>query len=35
VIDVFLVLAYTLITVVWVESVQKAAQRASRHQAMP
>jgi hypothetical protein len=35
VIDVFLVLAYTLITVLWVESVQKAAQRASRHQAMP
>jgi hypothetical protein len=34
-IDVFLVLAYTLITVLWVESVQKAARRASPHQAMP
>jgi hypothetical protein len=35
VVDVFLVLTYTLITVVWVESVQKAARRASPHQAMP
>ncbi len=35
VVDVFLVLAYTLITVLWVESVERAAHRASPHQAMP
>ncbi len=33
--DVFLVLAYTLVTVVWVESVERSAHRASPHQAMP
>jgi hypothetical protein len=35
VVDVFLVLAYTLVTVLWVESVQREARRASPHQAMP
>jgi hypothetical protein len=34
-IDVFLVLMYTLITVLWVESVQQEAGRASPHQAIP
>ena len=33
--DVALVLAYTLVTVLWVESVQKAARASARHQAMP
>lgn len=33
--DVFLVLTYTLVTVLWVESAQKEAHRASTHQAMP
>ena len=35
IVDVFLVLTYTLVTVLWVESVQKAARRASAHQAIP
>jgi hypothetical protein len=35
VVDIFLVLAYTLITVLWVESVQKAAHRSTPHQAIP
>ncbi len=35
VVDVFLVLIYTLITVLWVESVERAAQGASAHHAMP
>jgi hypothetical protein len=35
VVDVFLVLAYTLVTVLWVESIQKAARSAPRHQAIP
>jgi hypothetical protein len=33
--DVSLVLAYTLVTVLWVESIQQAARPASRHQAIP
>lgn len=33
--DVFLLLAYALVTVVWVESVEKAARPAAVHQAMP
>jgi hypothetical protein len=35
VVDVFLVLAYTLITVLWIESAERSAHRASPHQAMP
>jgi hypothetical protein len=35
VIDVFLVLAYTLVTVRWVESIQRAARSGSRHPAIP
>jgi hypothetical protein len=35
VVDVFLVLTYTLVTVLWVESAERSAHRASPHQAMP
>lgn len=35
VVDVFLVLAYTLVTVLWVESVEKSARRPRPHQAIP
>ncbi len=35
VVDVFLVLTYTLVTVLWVEVVERSAHRASPHHAMP
>jgi hypothetical protein len=35
VVDVFFVLTYTLITVLWVESAERSAHRVSPHQAMP
>jgi hypothetical protein len=34
-VDVSLVLAYTLVTVLWVETIQQAARSASHHQAIP
>jgi predicted outer membrane lipoprotein len=33
--DVFLALAYTLLTVLWVESVQEKRRPAAPHQAIP